>query len=207
MKQEHVDDVAYIHQIAFPGYFLTFLGSRFLCLLYSEILKTEGNSSVVAWSDEHQAAVGFAVAVKDQESFYSRLIKRRLFAFAFAALGATIKNPMIIPRLFRALKYPAKSREAPAQACFLSMGVRPDMQGRKLAVLMTDKMMQGLKENGVESVLFVIDRDVNERARNFHYRYGAKPVREYQTPEGRWMEDLVLDLTCWDPAMSGSEEM
>lgn len=206
MKQEHVLDVVRVHEVAFPGYFLTFLGRRFLRLLYSEILKTEGNSSVVAWSSKHQAVVGFAVAVSDQENFYSGLIQRRLFAFATAALRATIRNPRIIPRLLRALTYPSKSREAPAQACFLSMGVHPDMRGRQIAVRMTDKMMQGLKDNGAESVLFVIDRDVNERAKNFHYRYGARPVREYQTPEGRWMEDLVLDLKTWKPSIDDAEK-
>ena len=41
MKQEHVADVVHVHEVAFPGYFLTFLGSRFLRLLYSETLKTE----------------------------------------------------------------------------------------------------------------------------------------------------------------------
>jgi hypothetical protein len=199
METRHVGAVVRIHEVAFPGYFLTFLGSRFLWLLYTEILKTAGNSSIVAWSNERQETVGFAVSVASQESFYTRLVRQRLSAFAFAALGAAIRKPRIIPRLFRALKYPSMSREAPADACFLSMGVLPDMRGHRIAQRMTSGMMALLKSQGVESVLFVIDRDVNPRAKKFHYRFGAKKVREYQTPEGRWMEDLVLDLTSWDP--------
>ena len=199
MEQQHVADVVRVHQSAFPDYFLTFLGYRFLFLFYSEILKTEGNSSIIAWSDEAGSVVSFAVSVKDQEHFYSRLIKRRLVSFALAAIVPAIRKPTIIPRLFRALKYPNISRKSPAEACFLSMGVLPEMRGQRLALRMTDQMMLQLKEDGVKSVLFVIDRDVNERAKSFHYRYGAKPVREYQTPEGRWMEDLVLDLENWTP--------
>lgn len=200
MKSNHVAGVVQVHMTAFPNHFLTFLGQRFLHLLYSEILKTEGNASVIAWSLERQAVVGFAVSVKDQEHFYTRLLRKRLLAFATATLSATLRKPTIIPRLFRALRYPAISRESPAQACFLSMGVMPNVRGKRIAVRMTDRMMMKLKEAGVQSVLFVIDRDTNERAKQFHYRYGAKPVREYQTPEGRWMEDLVLDLTTWKPA-------
>ena len=199
MEQRHVESAVRVHQSAFPDYFLTFLGSRFLFLFYSEILKTEGNQSIIAWSDENQSVVGFAVSVKDQEHFYTRLIKKRLVAFALAAIVPAIRKPTIIPRLFRALKYPGVSRKSPADACFLSMGVLPEMRGQRLAVRMTDQMMLQLKDDGVTSVLFVIDRDINERAKRFHYRYGAKPVREYQTAEGRWMEDLVLDLENWAP--------
>jgi ribosomal protein S18 acetylase RimI-like enzyme len=196
MQPHHIQDVVAIHLQSFPGFFLTFLGSKFLWLLYSEILNTADHIAFVA-QDHTGSITGFVVGVCHQSGFYTSLARRRWLAFAIASLGAVIRSPSIIPRLLRALSYPRASRSAAAQALLMSIAVAPAAAGRGIGQQLVMHFLSAMKQENVTSVSLTSDRDANERTNRFYQRLGFRIARTYVTPEGRWMNEYVIDLSNW----------
>jgi ribosomal protein S18 acetylase RimI-like enzyme len=203
MRPEQVDDVVRVHLDSFPGYFLTCLGPRFLRPLYSEILKAPDHVAFVA-QDSSGTLVGFVAGVTHQSGFYTRLARQRWFAFAAASLGAVIRRPTIIPRLFRALSYPRASQAAAAQALLMSIGVEPGLHGHSVGQRLTTRFLVTMKQKGLPSVSLTTDRNANEHANSLYQRLGFQIARSYVTPEGRWMNEYIIDLSTWSPPSSSN---
>jgi len=192
MEMRQVDRVVSIHICSFPGFFLTFLGPRFLHLLYSEIIAMPDSVALVAL--ENEQVVGFVAGVTHQSSFYGQLVRRRLFAFARASLGAALRHPSIVPRLFRALSYSCSSQEAVAQALLMSIAVAPDAAGKGIGQQLVKAFLDEVQTRGINSVSLTTDRDNNKRANGFYQKLGFELARTYVTPEGRAMNEYVIRL-------------
>jgi ribosomal protein S18 acetylase RimI-like enzyme len=197
MRTEHIDDVVRVYLDSFPGFFLTFLGSRFLRVIYSEILKTPDDHLVFVAQDSSGTLVGFVIGVLRQSDFYARLARQCWFGCAVASLGAVIRRPRIIPRLFRALRYSKTSQAAAVQAVLMGIAVVPEMEGCGIGQRLATHFLMAMKQKNIDSVSLVSDRDANDRANRFYRRLGFQIARTYVTPEGRWMNEYVIHLTTW----------
>jgi SAM-dependent methyltransferase/GNAT superfamily N-acetyltransferase len=193
MKRSHLGDVVKIHMRSFHTFFLTFLGSRFLGLLYDELLKCPGRVAFVA-RDRKGSILGFVTGVSRQGGFYANLIRYRWAAFAFAASGAILRRPSIIPRLARALNYPRLTESASSPALLMSIAVEPGSFGGGIGQKLLEAFMEAMRRQNVRIVSLTTDRDENERTNRFYLRYGFKLARTFVTPEGRWMNEYVFDL-------------
>lgn len=196
MESVHLKDVVRIHLQSFPDFFLTFLGPRFLYLLYREILNTRGHVALVAMNNQGKL-VGFVLGVTDQTGLYTRLARKRWFQFAFAATGAVMKKPSIVFRLFRAFRYSGKSRSASAQALLMSIAVLPEVFGQGVGKLLVRQFLQGMKKLHVSALCLTTDKDGNEQVNRFYEQTGFSIAKTYVTPEGRYMNEYLIDLTCW----------
>jgi hypothetical protein len=98
MVASDVPDVVRVHLTAFPGFFLSFLGPRFLSLYYDECVKQEEIASVAIVQGQ---LAGFVMKCP-AGAFYSGLVKRRALRFAAVALPAVIRQPRIALRVARA---------------------------------------------------------------------------------------------------------
>src|SRR5581483_4754423 len=105
MRAEDVPAVRQIHLRAFPRFFLSFLGPKFLSQLYAGIVEDESGIAIVAADGD--AILGFVAGTTHTSGFYKRLISRRVVRFALASVGSVIRRPSILPRLFRALLLPS----------------------------------------------------------------------------------------------------
>jgi len=187
-----IDQIIYTHLKSFPDFFLTFLGPGFLQLLYRNIaLDPEGILLVV---EDEDSIVGFVAGVTSQTGFYRRLIQRQKWAFAWAALGATLRRPTIIPRLWRALRRPNDATESAAEACLMSIGVSPEFQGRGIGKQLVEAFCQELASRGEPAVCLTTDRDNNEAVNRFYQRLNFQLARSFITPEGRAMNEYVCNL-------------
>lgn len=202
MGSEHLEEVVRIHLISFSGFFLTFLGQKFLYLLYGEILQFPGHVAYVAMTSKGQL-IGFIVGVTDQTGFYGKLIATRLFSFAWAAKSAFFRKPSIISRLFRALTYKSKSTSASASGLLMSIGVLPEMAGSGAGRMLVRSFLSAMKESRVASVCLTTDKNDNDKVNFFYQSLGFTVAKEYVTPEGRWMNEYFLDLTTWNESMIG----
>jgi ribosomal protein S18 acetylase RimI-like enzyme len=192
MQRQHLDAIVHLHISSFPSFFLTFLGPRFLRLLYDEVLATPESVALVAL--DYEQVIGFVVGVTHQSSFYGQLIRRRLLAFAYASLGAAIRRPSIIPRLFRALANSWSSKEAVAEALLMSIAVAPDAAGRGIGQLLVKAFLSDMQAKGIDSVSLTTDRDNNDRTNRFYRKLGFELARIYVTPEGRAMNEYFIRL-------------
>lgn len=203
MCPEHVKDVVRVHLESFQGFFLTCLGPRFLHLLYAEIIKEPCHIAFVAQNGS--GVVGFVAGVAHRSEFFKRLVWTRQFAFAIAALGAVIRDLRIVPRLFRALNYSRSSKLAAAPAELMSIGVMPELQSKGVGKRLVIAFLDGMKLKKVDKVALTTDKDDNERVNLFYLKLGFVLYRSYVTPESRWLNEYVIDLSDWLPIAGKTE--
>jgi len=193
MRPGDVAEVVRVHLISFPGYFLTFLGSDFLTLLYNNIQSDPLGTVLVASCDGQ--IQGFVAGVVQQSGFYRRLLNKQKWKFALAAVWPLFKKPSIAPRLLMALKRPAEAREASAEACLMSIAVRPEVEGQGVGKRLFAGLYREFAESGVPAICLTTDRDLNNRANRFYQKIGFELVRCFTTPEGRTLNEYVIHLT------------
>jgi ribosomal protein S18 acetylase RimI-like enzyme len=193
MQPKDVPAAVAVHQRAFPSFFLTFLGPRFLHLLYSKVLDEQGGVALVA-EDQGGQVCGFVAGVSDQSGFYSRLARRNWLAFSLTSLQALLRRPKIAARLLRALTYGRSSREAAAQALLMSIAVLPECNAQGVGQKLVRRFLQAMQDRRVPAVSLTTDRDANEHANRFYQRLGFQLARSYVTREGRAMNEYVIDL-------------
>lgn len=192
MRSEDLPEIVRIHMRSFPNFFLTFLGPRFLELLYRNIaLDPEG---ILLVADIDGRAAGFVTGVTRQAGFYQRLIRRQAWAFAWAAAGAAFQRPAIIPRLWRALHRPGDAAQSAAEACLMSIAVSPEFQGQGLGKHLVEAFCRELVARGESVVCLTTDRDDNTAINHFYQQLDFKLVRWFVTPEGRTMNEYIRNL-------------
>ena len=98
----YVESIAKLHIKGFPSFFLTQLGAQFLKTLYTGYLEDKDSGLIVA--EENGNLIGFIAYSKDYSKLYKGLIKNHLFKFAFCSIGAAIRHPSFIKRLFGAFR-------------------------------------------------------------------------------------------------------
>lgn len=191
-RTEDVDAIVGIHLLSFPGFFLTFLGADFLCLLYSGLLKDREGILLVA--DQAGSLGGIVAGVTRQSGFYGRLLKGQKWRFAAAAVGALVRRPSIAGRLLRALKRPKEASEASEEACLMSIAVAPQAAGRGLGAALVWAFCEELRVRSVSRFCLTTDRDENGEVNAFYARLGFELARTFTTPEGRRMNEYVMTL-------------
>jgi ribosomal protein S18 acetylase RimI-like enzyme len=192
MRPADIPAVVEIHLESFSGFFLSFLGPRVLQRLYEGI--RDDPRGLVLVSESAVGIDGFVAGVTDQSDFYRRLIKKRALRFALASLGAVIRRPLIIPRLFRALGQSRLSERSAAKASLMSIAVRPGASGKGAGQDLVSAFSAALAARGVREYCLTTDRDDNDRVNRFYMRMGFRLVGTFMTPEGRAMNEYIMAL-------------
>jgi ribosomal protein S18 acetylase RimI-like enzyme len=184
--------IVQIHLDSFPGFFLTFLGPRFLKLLYSNV--AQDSDGIVLIAEVNDKVIGFVVGITHQTGFYWRLIQRQKWAFAWTSLGAVLRRPTIVPRLWRALRRPSDATESAAEACLMSIAVHPHFRGQGIGKQLVLAFCREIVERGESAICLTTDRDHNEAVNHFYQRLGFDLSRSFTTPEGRAMNEYIWTL-------------
>ena len=188
--------IVQVHLESFPGFFLTFLGRDFLTLLYGQMRTDDDGVVLVGYQDGDLA--GFVAGVLHQSGFYGRLVRQHKWAFARAALGAAVRRPVIAPRLLRALRRSAHVQQSAAEACLMSIAVRPENARRGFGQQLVRAFCTELAQRGAPVLCFTTDRDHNDRTNLFYQRLGFQLSSTFVTPEGRAMNEYVISLPLKD---------
>jgi ribosomal protein S18 acetylase RimI-like enzyme len=191
MVSADVERAVGIHLQSFSGFFLTFLGERFLRTLYSEILNEEDHVALVA-HDPGNHLLGFVVGVEHQAGFYKRLAREQWFAFAVSSFGALVRRPSILPRLIRALAYSSNVETASAQALLMSLAVLPSTKGLGIGKALVYAFLDEMKARNVRSVSLTTDASSNHGVNKFYGELGFTIARTYVTREDRQMNEYVI---------------
>jgi ribosomal protein S18 acetylase RimI-like enzyme len=187
MSAVDVEAVATVHVAAFPNFFLSFLGRRFLRELYRAILDDEEGIAFVAADGDR--VVGF-VAGSGSAGFYRRAARRRWLRFGWSSIGALLRRPAIAPRLLRALFAPPKT--ASSGALLMSLAVDPRMQRSGAGRLLTSAFVERARERGAAAVVLTTDQSGNEAVNAFYRSQGFAVGSQFVTPEGRAMNEYIL---------------
>lgn len=191
MNLSDVPDVVAVHLSAFPGFFLSGLGRRFLALFYAAALEDASGISLVSRTED--GVQGFAVGTVQPSGFYKRIISRRGVRFALAACRPMLANPKIIPRLLGAFKKTTEYKVA-GSALLMSIGVAPALQGRAVGRDLMNTFLEECRRRRIKSVYLTTDGVENDRTNQFYLRMGFGLSRTFITAEGRVMNEYRLVL-------------
>jgi ribosomal protein S18 acetylase RimI-like enzyme len=192
MTGNDLSRVVEVHLKGFQGFFLSFLGKGFLTLLYDGFLKDPDGIALVAESGGEVA--GFVAGSLHQQGFYQRLLSKKRWSFAWASLGALLRRPWIGPRLLRALRQPAKAAKASAEACLMSIAVKPEAEGLGIGKKLVEAFCREVAGRGAPAVCLTTDREGYDQVNRFYEKIGFQVSRTYVTPEGRAMNEYLITL-------------
>lgn len=161
-----------IHIRAFPGFFLTLMGRRFLRQFYRCFFYYPDGICIAACKDEK--IFGFAAGAFYPDKFF-RLIKRRRFlAFGIAALPAIFLRPhKILRKLFLSVFRNSEALPTHLDAALLSsVAVAPEQESKGIGQQLVSAFCQKVQEKGINAVYLTTDRDNNDRVNKFYQQLG-----------------------------------
>jgi ribosomal protein S18 acetylase RimI-like enzyme len=189
-----IDAMVNVHLRSFPGFFLTFLGRKFLKQLYQSILTDP--SGIVWIVKEEDCLLGFVAGTLEPAGFYSRLIKGRIWGFASASIRPLLRRPGIFFRLWRALRKPAESKAIQkGTALLMSIAVDPTAQNQGVGKMLTKTFCDECVRQGALRVCLTTDQHGNDQGNRFYARMGFVLTRTFVTQEGRPMNEYVRILS------------
>jgi len=193
MLQTDIPPVVSVHLAAFPGFFLSFLGERFLSLYYSQICASKDGIAFVQPDGDGKVA-GFVAGSSNPSGFYSRLLRRHWFNFGIASLGALFRSPAIILRLLRAILHPGQNPSGKDVAGLYSIAVLPSLRGTGAGERLVRAFLDEAEGRGCDSVFLTTDKIDNAAVNSFYLKLGFGLRREFVTPEGRAMNEYWIEL-------------
>jgi colanic acid biosynthesis glycosyl transferase WcaI len=193
IKAEHVDQIVRVHMSAFPNFFLTFLGPRFLKEFYASFVLDPAGIGFVIQDVKTSQVCGVIVGPLNPEGYFKRLLKRRWWAFCYASLTAVLKKPSAVKRLYRAVFYRG---DTPAQyrglALLSSIAVSPDVQSTGLGRVLVNAFSKEVKHRGGKGVFLTTDAENNDKIKRFYASLGFTLESSFKTPEGRKMNRYIF---------------
>jgi ribosomal protein S18 acetylase RimI-like enzyme len=193
MDQKHVPAVVQVHLASFPGFFLSFLGPKFLAAYYSGVGSAPEGIAFVTL-DAASAPCGFVVGSSNPRGFYKRLLRRGWFKFSIASIGPVLRRPSAAVRIARGLLHPGQNPAGDDIAGLFSIGVRPDVQGSGAGKLLVEAFLEEARRRQCKRVFLTTDTDENERTNRFYRGLGFVLTRQYVTTNSRNMNEYWIDL-------------
>ena len=194
MEPGDISRVVSVHLESFPGFFLSFLGDRFLRLYYSGICAAPEGIALV-YLNEAGIPAGFVAGTTNPQGFYRRLLKSDGLKFALASLGALFRRPSTCGRLLRALTHPSANPIGDEVAGLYSIGVLPELQGTGAGKKLVRAFLAEAARRGCKKVFLTTDRDENDEVNGFYRSLGFTIQHQYVTPEGRRMNQYWITLS------------
>jgi ribosomal protein S18 acetylase RimI-like enzyme len=194
MQPADISQVVEVHLSSFQGFFLSFLGSRFLSLFYTGICNAPECIAYV-YLNENDIPAGFVAGTLNPGGFYSRLLKRDWFKFALASVIPVLKKPSVIWRVARAVSHPSDNPIGDDVAGLFSLCVQPELQGTGAGKKLVQAFLDAAVSRGCKRVFLTTDRDNNEAVNAFYTKLGFSVERQYVTPEGRRMNEYWITLS------------
>jgi ribosomal protein S18 acetylase RimI-like enzyme len=194
MTKQNVRDVVAVHLASFAGFFLSFLGPRFLSTFYAGVCSDPDGISLVCINTSGNVSA-FIVGTVNPRGFYSRLLRKDWLKFSLASLPAVMRKPSIIKRVARAVFHPSENPGGPDVAGLLSIGVLPECQGSGVGRILVNRFLEEAAKRGCARVFLTTDRDKNDATNAFYKNLGFIIGRQYRTREGRNMNEYWIDIS------------
>lgn len=187
-NKNRVSEVVAVHMQSFTGFFLTFLGKGFLTQLYKGFVEYEGSGLIVAVNDEDKI-VGFLAYSDDLSGFYKYLIKKHIVSFAWYAGLGFLRKPKIFFRLLRAFTYSNEAKREEKYIELSSIGVLPEAAGTGIGSKLINVLQKKFDLKRYKYIKLETDAENNKGANCFYQRNGFVIDHEYETYEGRKMNE------------------
>jgi ribosomal protein S18 acetylase RimI-like enzyme len=189
-----VEKVAVVHIDAFPGFFLTNLGKRFLVELYCGFLNNDSGIFIVAEIDNE--IVGFAAGCINPESFFCNLRKKRWPYFLVAAVPMVCRQPaFVVKKLIDACFYKGESPSQIEEGVLLSsLAVAPSRSGTGIGKKLIVEFCANAETRGGKTVYVISDKNDNDSVNTFYRKSGFIIESTFTKTGNRQMNRLIKNL-------------
>lgn len=170
MAPSDLNAVVGIHQKAFPGFFLTRMGPRFLRAYYQAVLDFEESIALMACESETGRLLGFAVGFRDPQGFYALFNsrKRRLLP---TILLAVLRDPGLLPAILRNMRRVEAQAAHPIDAVELS-SIAVGEAGRGVGGTLLEAFAAESRASGAARLVLTTDETGNDSVRAFYEARG-----------------------------------
>jgi ribosomal protein S18 acetylase RimI-like enzyme len=189
-----VPGIVNVHREAFPEFFLTTLGERFLRRFYRALVSDE---AALCFVGHIQGKVcGFVVGPLEPAGFFRKLLLREGVGFILDAIPALLRRPWFVARrLWRGAGYRGETPPLRARAVLVSsIAVSPAATGSGIAIELLAAFCEAAQQRGASCVYLLTDRDYNVAANRFYTKAGFVVETEIARSDGRAMNRYVRDL-------------
>lgn len=191
------DDLAWVcslHAAAFPGFFLTSLGPRFLHLLYAGFANETNGICITA--EEKGVIIGFAAGTSAPDAFFTRLLRQQGWRFAVAAIPGLLRNPGFVTRkCLGALFYSGEQPTGLSNAALLSsLAVSSAYEGKGVGQQLIHAFAKEARRQGCSTLYLTTDEADNNRVNRFYAKCGFVLRDTFTRPGKRVMNRWVMDL-------------
>ena len=194
MASRHLDEMVKIHIAAFPDFFLSFLGTRFLKTFYMSFVKADNGIALVAL-DQKGRVIGGVAGPVTPASYFKKLLLKRWWVFCYSSVNAIIKKPTIAVRLFQAVFYRGEASPSHRNLALLSsIAVAPETQGMGIGRALILKWLDQAKTANVEGAFLTTDAIDNNKVNAFYVNLGWVLESQYTTRQGRKMNRYVFNF-------------
>ena len=191
---EDVNSIVAIHQQAFPDFFLTTLGERFLRLYYSCMCKS--GDAVTFCAEEDGEIKGFATSSYFSHGFNTSLIKKNLHRFGLMGIKLLFTRPKAVLRLARNLDKKADGNTVEDNgeyAELYSIAVKPGNQGSGIGKKLLTATEQDVAKHN-KKISLTTDYYNNEKTIGFYHSLGYADYYEFTTYPDRKMWRMIKEL-------------
>lgn len=179
MAPDDLEEIARLHEQAFPGFFLTRMGPAFLRGYYASVLSYDRSIALIAERSDGQP-VGFVTGFRDPEAFYAHFRNQRLRLLP-SMLAALARRPSLAGAIFgnmRRISSMEKAGDGSETAELSSVAVI--QPGSGIGSKLVTEFCQSMFRRGAKRVILTTDEQDNERARSFYGRLGFVLVAREQ---------------------------
>lgn len=180
-----INTVVSIHIETFKGFFLTFMGTGFLKLMYRSYTEYKDSGILVAF--EGEKPVGFLAYSGDFSGLYKYMIKKRIILFAWYSFGAFLRKPKVFIRLVSAFLKPKEVKREEKYVELASIGIEPDMKSKGVGSKLIDVLKAQTDFTEYAYITLETDAENNESANYFYRKNGFVLKRKFETNQGRKM--------------------
>ena len=185
--------VAKIHLSAFPNFFLTTLGLKFLETYYKASLKSNETVAVGAYN-EVDKIIGFSIGCQHSLGYHKRLVKKNFLSFLFRGIILIATKPTAILRLAKNFDKNANPSDDGNYAELLSIGVSSDLKGSGIGKELIHYFEDELKKRNCKRVSLTTDETDNETVVFFYKKNGYEVIYEFTTYPNRKMYKMIKNL-------------
>jgi ribosomal protein S18 acetylase RimI-like enzyme len=172
------------------GDFLPSLGSDFLRVLYSQLLRGESSWGHGLRSPSNEL-LGFVVGCVDSEQVFRDLSPVRNVPMFLGTARAVLRKPSSLVRMAESLLYTSKESVGDVKAELIVIGTRHDTRGNGVGSRLVGALAAELVRRGIKRYRVTV-KEKNEAALRFYARHQFEPASQFRLYGEGWRV-LVAD--------------
>jgi len=191
-----IENLAYLQEEVFPGFFMASLGHRFLKTFYSVAITYSETTCLIA-EEENGAFLGYVFGRAHAKGYLKNVLIRGIFKFGVQGLILLFSKPSAIIRLAKNLDKKDSSGRYEDDKDYAEIGligVMPEKKGLGIGHKLFAAFEETVKLKGAQRVSLTTDCENNENTLIVYKAWGFRVLYEFVTYPDRRMYRLIKDI-------------